>query len=1006
MEKKTTTELDTRMDKIIKLDQRFGRIGIKNKLLTVEQVKDALKKQEYIYQKSNYIMLIGDILVYSGVLHERYRDAILKRQNRLGNKDDRRKSFGYIAIEKGYINPDQLESALSFQSQIYNETKKVKFLGDILVERKDITEVQRDDVAETRNRYRSEKPQPADVKPEEKEPCQIQPDEEEQKEEVTSETKIFPKEEVLPEKEEPDEDESGELQTDLNLKENLEISISKDGLEAFLKVKAMLPVRTQLIDLKHYIKKNGVIHGLTENQTLKNWINNKNKRRRPLKIAQGTPPTPPKNARIVFHFDTNARKSGTEKKDGSIDFKNRGETISIKKGTLLAEKIPPEEGIPGVDVTGKMINVERPKDLNLKVGKGAIRSPDNLKILATVNGMPEIDKKGKISVHQVLVINSDIGMQTGHIFFDGVVVVRGEITPGFQVKAERLEARAIMNADVDVKGDIVVNGGIVGARVKAKGNVSAKFLKAAKIMSKGDVVIQKEIVDSVIDTTSKCLCERGKIVASQIYSTHGIRAIEIGSDYSASCKIMVGIHPKTLKKLDHLRNTLKHCSKDEQIDIKAEINRITSRELSGAPDLTADIIASKNIIGAEIQTRGKIVTYGVKNAVIEALGHVVVQKEIIKSRIHSGGEIHVQNGNVLMSNLTALNGIKALEVGSEMSSPCRLCFGVNETVKERLETYQQTLESKQSLLEQSESLYERYQRQFKTFEKNNAQDISWIKPFTKGLSDAMRKKFDAIDQVPPQVRMIKIKEYMDSMDAKMTAADYTKEFRSLRNIQEYMEKYFGKHQKMMDQITTLENRIKDLKVDIKTLISDIRDISTTAIINPNAFVQILKRLYSRTELHSINGITTITQDFGPCKIAEQAKIGESSSKICIKQTGTLQAKPSQSQSTNAVSMTQKTKKTKKTNGKDSNTTKIVIRGRVVSSTDGLSATGVPNVKIIVKGWKEQKEAMSNQNGEFVMIVYKPGKYTMSIISRNRPPMVRILKLNDCKQKHLGDLMLN
>ncbi|ETR67549.1 MAG: hypothetical protein OMM_11470 [Candidatus Magnetoglobus multicellularis str. Araruama] len=68
---------------------------------------------------------------------------------------------------------------------------------------------------------------------------------------------------------------------------------------------------------------------------------------------------------------------------------------------------------------------------------------------------------------------------------------------------------------------------------------------------------------------------------------------------------------------------------------------------------------------------GKIVTASIKNTVIEALGHVIVQKEIIKSRIQSGGEIHIQNGNVLTSNLAALN----FTVWSinQVNTHCRLC---------------------------------------------------------------------------------------------------------------------------------------------------------------------------------------------------------------------------------------------------------------------------------------------------------------------------------------------
>jgi len=1015
------------IEEIVKLDKRFGRIAIKNKLLTLDQVKDALRKQDYIYKTSNYVMLIGDILVDSGLLGERYRDAILKRQNRVSNGKKRHKSFGDIAIEKGFITPEQLEFALSLQSKEYKQTRNVLFLGDILLNQKIITENQRDEIVRIRDEYRQSTistvqeiniqkkttfETPQEQTPQEQIPEIDSSDEtdgdNQEKEPVESVNQNLQKslEESPPKIEEDqnddddddDDDEGGELQSDLNLDENLKILISEDKLEAFLQVHAMLPVRTKLIDLKHYINENGIQHGLVKNKVLKEWLSNKKKRRRPLKIAEGTPPVPPKNAQIVFHFETSPKQAGTLKKDGSIDFKNRGETISVKKGTLLAEKIPPEEGKPGLDVTGKIIDIERPKDVNVKTGKGTSRSPDNLFVFAAVNGMPELDNNGKINVHQVLVINGDVGMHTGHVFFDGVVLVKGEISPGFQVKAERLEANGIMNAEVHTTGDVMVKGGIVGATITSMGTINARFLKAAKIKTKNDLVVQKEIVDCVLDIGGKCLCERGKIVASQIASAQGIKATEIGSESSAACKIMVGISAKIQKKLARLKNTLEHCKKDEQAEIKAEISRVKSRELSGVVDGIADIVVPKGIIAAEIQTRGKIVAGYIKNSVIESLGHVVVQTEINRCRIQSGGEIHAQKGKILMSNITALNGITAMEVGSELSAPCRLCFGMNETVQERLETFQKSLDIKQRDIEQSKELYENFQKKFKQFEID-AQDISWIKQYTKNLSGPMKKNLDSLDTVPPQSRMIKIKEYLGTMDAKMKASDYTKEYRNLRQIQEYMEKYFGRHEKMSDTINGLKDKIKDLGTEIKELQVDIRALSATVIMNPNAVTQILGKIYSRTDLKSPNASMLLTQDLGPCKISEQSGSGESGSKIVIQRTGSIPEKPKEPP---------KKEDTPKEESKKSDPkkgpSKVIVLGRITASTSGLTPSGVPNVTVSLKGWKDKKEARTDTNGDFVIPSLRPGKYTLTVQSKNRPPLIKKIKLTE-KKVDLGELLL-
>jgi hypothetical protein len=867
---------NSNIDEMIKLDKRFGRIAIKNKLLTIDQVKDALRKQDYIYKKSKYIIMIGDLLVDSGALKERYRDAILKRQNRLSTPNKKHKSFGSIAVNKGYITEEHLNEALKLQAEKYKENRNVVFLGDVLVDKGLLTSEQRDTVVKEREQYRSTKHDNVQISALPNDSVTDDSDNELEQKEL-SESEITSTENQASE-DHHEEDESGTLQTDLNLEENLKIILPEDKLEAYLAVNAMLPVRTQLIDLKHFIQSSGIVHGLVDNNILKQWIQNKKMRRRPMLIAQGTPPVPPKDARMVFHFETNPKKAGTEKEDGSMDYKNRGEIISVKEGTLLAEKIPTEEGKPGLDVTGKIINVQKPKDIVIKTGKGVQKSLDDLQIIASVNGMPEIDRSGRISVLQVLVINGDVGMMTGHIFFDGIVFVRGEISPGFQVKAEQLEASAIMNGEVTTTGDILVKGGIVGSKIKANGDVKAKFLKATQVISRKDLIVQKEIVDCMLNLGGKCLCESGKIVASHISASRGVKAAEIGSEYSSSCQIMVGVSSKVQKQLKRLNNTLKHCKKDEQADIKTEISRIKARELSGIADQTADIIAAKGITGAEIQTRGKIVTGAIKNAVIEALGHVVVQKEIMKTKIQCSGEVNIKNGKILLSNIVSLCGITANSIGSEVSAPCKLSFGVNEAVKDRLETYRKSLELKSKDFEQSKELLKNYKQKFKNFELE-AQDISWIKQYTKKISGPMQRKLDQLEQVPPESRMLKIKEYIGSMDSKMKASDYTKEFRNLRQIQEYMEKYFGRHQKMHDQITNLENKVKDLKSEIKTLQSDIKALASTSAKNPNAKIQIMGRIFSRTDLKGPGSALLLTQDLGPCAISEEQ------SKIVIQKKG-------------------------------------------------------------------------------------------------------------------------
>ncbi len=73
----------------------------------------------------------------------------------------------------------------------------------------------------------------------------------------------------------------------------------------------------------------------------------------PILIAQGRESRYPKDARIRYHFPTAFRHAGRVRKDGSIDFSDRGEIPHVKEDTLLAFSNK-EEPLPKVTVAGKI----------------------------------------------------------------------------------------------------------------------------------------------------------------------------------------------------------------------------------------------------------------------------------------------------------------------------------------------------------------------------------------------------------------------------------------------------------------------------------------------------------------------------------------------------------------------------------------------------------------------------------------------------------------------------
>ena len=170
-----------------------------------------------------------------------------------------------------------------------------------------------------------------------------------------------------------------------------------------------------------------------------------------LPVQPGRPP------KIKYHFETDPLKACTIDECGRIDFKNRGTIPQVEAGDIIAEIIPPVEGVAGKDIYGNPIPPPRYDAVMVSSGTGVQRSEnDPLKFVAQKKGRPEVLDNGMLRISNVLSIPGDIGLKTGHVEFDGHIEVADSVQEGYRVKGKSLTADEILHADVSVEGDIIV----------------------------------------------------------------------------------------------------------------------------------------------------------------------------------------------------------------------------------------------------------------------------------------------------------------------------------------------------------------------------------------------------------------------------------------------------------------------------------------------------------------------------------------------------------------------
>jgi len=511
----------------------IGKLAVKYKFASVEQIKEALELKARKKQAGQK-MLLGKILVGQGIITQTQFDFLLSLQKMMEARETDSK-LGIIIVKNDFATQEEVDQALQEQKKVFIDTKTVKSIGDILFESGVITKEERDVVLAVQKRLK----EAADVK---------------RKPEMHDAAR----------------------QTAID--DMFELSVSEDKLHAFILPKTEVADELTAADVKNFLERNEIIHGIVDDTLIEEYLRDKNSHKEPWKIAEGELANPGKDAKIKYYFENDPLKIGKARKGDVIDFEDRGTISQVQKDDLLVEKTPPVEGTPGKDVYGNLTDAPKSKDIKLRCGKGTTLSEDGIKILAATDGVPKISVHGKMYVLSQHEISGDVGKNTGHVDFDGEINVAGSIRSGYRVQGHSLTVDTILEAEVDMIGDIIVSGGIIKAVVKTDGHVRARFVRGADIKAFGDVIVEKGIRDSEIETSGACIVKGGIVLSSKITAKQGIWAGQIGSEVSKPCGLMVGVDVRAKNEIDKIIPLIPSKKQDLQ-KLKSQTLELTKKSV-------------------------------------------------------------------------------------------------------------------------------------------------------------------------------------------------------------------------------------------------------------------------------------------------------------------------------------------------------------------------------------------------------------------------------------------
>jgi uncharacterized protein (DUF342 family) len=170
-------------------------------------------------------------------------------------------------------------------------------------------------------------------------------------------------------------------------------------------------------------------------------------------IAQATPSRPGRDAFIQEKIKIDSDLKPVMDEHGKADYKNVDNIHQVKKGDVLAVKVPADPGLEGRDIFGKAQPVQPGKDIQFKLGANTAVSANGLELQASVSGYV-YHQSGAVCVGVTYVLQGDVDFHTGNLHYLGDIQVLGNVTDGFTVEAE---------------GNITVEGTVEGAKVISHG---------------------------------------------------------------------------------------------------------------------------------------------------------------------------------------------------------------------------------------------------------------------------------------------------------------------------------------------------------------------------------------------------------------------------------------------------------------------------------------------------------------------------------------------------------
>ena len=304
----------------------------------------------------------------------------------------------------------------------------------------------------------------------------------------------------------------------------------------------------------------------------------------PIKVADGLMPEKGHNAVFTYHFNTTEQHQPKVDEFGNVDYKEISFIQNCEAGTVLVTKTPPTTGKPGMTVHSKEVAGPVGRDLSFNNGANTTITQDGLSVVAAKSGVIQF-LNNKVSIVDVVMINSDVDFSVGNIDCRGSVRVKGDIKAGFELTVDGdLEVSGnVEDCKLHVKGNIFVKGGFFGEGtgvMEAEGDIVLKYAEGQRISCGHNLTVGGEIINCQVTSKEKVAVKgrRGKIVGGEIRAGKEIRAAVLGSPAGTSTRLTVGYDADLFAQYFHAVHEIARITRDGE-RVKSALNNLSRLEM-------------------------------------------------------------------------------------------------------------------------------------------------------------------------------------------------------------------------------------------------------------------------------------------------------------------------------------------------------------------------------------------------------------------------------------------